>query len=700
MSGIVDINKLDKNLSKQYINFLLEEKKAREKKTWYEILCATAEVFRIKPPEKVYEKLKKDIAFSNINVTPVGVFSASITVSSLFFVLFLASFYLINDTGISLLFITLSITSFYYLYSYPDFNAQVTKIQTGDEAIKIILYMVIYLKLNPSFEGALVYATTHVKGPISSDIKKAVWDTQTGKYRTIEEALSVYMPKWVVWNEDFVRAINLLYGVLIEPTEQGRDDILKKSLDFMLNNTREKMKSYVEDITGSINILHILGILLPVMSLIMLPLVSMFLNNMVNPLLIAVGYIIVLPSLLYFVMNRILLKRPSAFIIPELSKHPDVPPKGKFYLKFFGKKISISILLVSILISILIMSYGIMHFFNLYFQLKDAPPDLKEFLLRNEATISLENILSSLSITVGVGAGIFMYFYLDSFQKIKIRNDIKNIESDFQLGLYSLGNYLSEGYPIEKSIEKSIEEYEKLGINKKPIYKMFTQLLRNIKNAGMTFKNAVFDKNYGIIHQYPSVLIEEIMGILSSAAERSAVLLGRVSKTIGNYIENLNSVENKIRELLEEVRSGIRMQASFVIPLVCAVVAALGIFILNMMVIISCELQKIEKSFGFNLFEGSESFIKDMIGGFSKMMPMTILQIIIGIYTIETVIIMSVLLNGIENGFDKVSKNYITSQNLVRAILIYSITFIICLIFFSYIITSMQSSEAIMFKCR
>ncbi|MBU5688477.1 MAG: hypothetical protein QW350_01600 [Candidatus Aenigmatarchaeota archaeon] len=698
MSKIVDIEKIDKKLSKEYINFLLEEKKSKSLSTFYEKLCNLAEKIKIKPSSKMAEKLNKDIAFSNINATSVGVFSASILVSFTFLIFSLLSLYILKDTGIALLFLSLSGFSFFYILTYPSFNAKVTKIQTGDEAIKIILYMVIYLKLNPNFEGSLVYASSHVKGPLSNDIKKAIWDTQTGKYKTIEEALSVYMSKWVVWNEDFVRSINLLYGVLIEPTEEGRENILRKALDFMLNNTREKMKVYVEDITGSINILHILGILLPVMSLIMLPLVSMFLNNMVNPIFVGVGYLIILPAILYFIMNRILLKRPSAFIVPDIKKHPDVPPKGKFYLKTFNKKIPVSILLVSIVVSFIVMSYGIIHFVNLYFELKEATPDMKESLLKKEASITFENVLSSLSITMGIGFGLYSYFYLNSFQKIKIRNDIKNIESDFQLGLYSLGNYLSEGYPIEKSIEKSIEEYEKLGLSKKPIYEMFTKLIKNIKNTGVTFKRAVFEKNYGIINYYPSVLIEEILNVLCSASEKSSVLLGNVAKTIGNYIENLNTVELKIKELLEDVRSGIKMQASFVVPMVCGIVSALGIFILNMMVVISCELQKIEKSFGFNIFEGSESILTSMVGSFSKMMPMTVLQIIIGTYTLETIIIMSVLLNGIENGFDKISRDYIISSNMIRALLVYFVVFVVSIFLFNTILSSFDSST--MFKCK
>lgn len=686
-------------LSQEYLNFLLEEKKSKELNTVYEKFCKFSEFLRIKPPKDIYEKLQKDIVFSTINATPTGVFSAaifSLIATGLTMFLFLLLF---KSVGLMLLLIILPLTIFLYIYSYPAFNAQVLKVQTGDEAIKIILYMVIYLKLNPNFEGAVVYAVSHTHGPLTTDIKKAIWDLQTGSARTIEEALSVYMPKWVVWNEDFVRSISLLYGVLIEPSEEGRENILKKSLDFLLVNTHRKMKNYVENISGSINILHVLGILLPVIGLIMFPLISMFLYDFVNPLYIGIGYTVVLPLLLYFLVKRILLKRPSAFIVPDISKHPDLPPPKTFTVKIWNQKIFVPVLHVSAIIGLLIMIYGILHFGTLYGKLSYLPDAAKEDLLKQEAKISIENILSTLSITGGIGAAVFLYFYLNSFQRIQIRNDIKNIESEFQVGLFSLGNYLSEGYPIEKSIEKSIDEYEKLGMEKRPMYFFFSGLLQNIKNSGMTFKRAIFDKERGLIRYFPSVLIEEVMQVLSSASEKSSVLLGKVSKTIGSYIEDLNNIEAKIRELLEDVRSGLRMQGSLIIPIVCAIVASLGIFILSMIMHISCELNKIEKSFGVDIFGGGSSLISELIGSFSRVMPMTVLQIIVGIYTIEIVVIISMLLNGIENGFDNTSRDHMIASTLKSALIVYFIVNITSILVFNKIIIDIIKSGGSTFTC-
>jgi hypothetical protein len=281
-----------------------------------------------------------------------------------------------------------------------------------------------------------------------------------------------------------------------------------------------------------------------------------------------------------------------------------------------------------------------------------------------------------------------LFFYLRSFQRIKIRNEIKNIESEFQLGLFSIGNFLSEGFPIEVGMQKSLEEYQKLGMQKRPVYTFFERLYANMKNFGMTFKRALFDKEQGILKYYPSVLIDEIMKILADASEKSAVLLGTIAKTIASYLENVYAIEAKIRELLEETRSSIRLQASFVVPLVTGMIGALGIFILNILRILAEKLAEIEKNLGLAFLAGQtgeggvKSFLDTMVGSFTNIVPMTVLQAIIGIYTIEVVTLFAMLLSGIENGFDNTARDWEIAQSLIKAIIVYGVVNLFALIIF------------------
>jgi hypothetical protein len=687
-------------LSKEYIEFLLEEQKTRELKTWYEKLCKFSEFLKIKPPKSIEEKFKLDIVFSALNVTPTGVFSASILVLLISLMLLLPLFALKLDTPVMLFLSFLPFIAFWYIYTYPSFRSHVVRIQAGDEAIKIILYMVIYLKLNPNFEGAVNFAVSHSKGPITEDIKKAMWDLHIGRYKTVEEALSKYTNKWVWWNEEFVRSISLLYSILLEPTEERRDATLRKALDFILTSTHNKMKSYVEDIKSPITLLHMMGLLLPAIGLIMFPMISIFMAQMVSVPQLVVAYIVFLPLANLFMINRILQKRPGAFMVPDISKHPKLPPENYFELKIGKIRIYIPILILSILIGLVIMLYGIFHFVELATNLLYPSNEIlviaeergitckipRECVLLMEAKMNVPNILASFSITAGFAAMVIIYFYLNSFQRIKIRNEIKNIESEFQIGLFSIGNYLSEGYPIEVSMQKSLEEYVKLGMEKRPMYFFFQKLFYNIKTFGMTFKRALFDPKEGVAKYYPSVLIEDIMKILSNASEKSSILLGTISKTIAKYLEDIFTIEARIRDILEETRSSIRLQASFVIPMILGIIGAMGIFILNMLRILAESLSKIQQQFGIVLFkEAGNAFVGFMnyLGiEFTKVVPMTVLQAVVGIYTVEVVTLFTMLLSGIENGFDKVARDWEIARTLAKAILIYGMVNLVALIMF------------------
>lgn len=673
-------------LQEEYAQFLLEEQIAREPKTFYEKFCKFAEFLRIKPPKILEEKLKYDIIFSSLNATPTGVLSASLL--SLFLFSFLVSFvsFMVFDIATLSFLSVLPIVLFVYIFTYPSFKAQVLRIQTGDEAIKIILYMVTYLKLTPVFEGAVNFTIAHTKGPITDDMKKAMWGLRAGKYKTVEEALGKYMPKWAVWNEDFIRSLRLLYGVLTEPTEKGRDEILRKALSFVSESTHLKMKKYVEDISSPLMMIHVMGLMLPVLGLVMFPMVSIFLHQQINIIQLVVGYVVILPLLNLFLIYRVLSKRPGAYIVPDISKHPELPKEDFFAVKVARTKILIPASLLAILVGLLVMLYGIFHFINLGISLSVATSEAKKEILRSEAEPSLTNLLSAFSIIAGFAIASISYFYLKSFQRIRIRNEIKDIESEFQLGLFSLGNFLSGGHPIEVAVSKSLEEYQKLGMQRRPVYGFFSRLLASMRDLGMTFKRALFDERYGILKFYPSVLIDNIMKILSDASEKSSVLLGTIAKTIAGYLENIYTIEARIRELLAETRSSIKIQSNFVVPLVCAMVGSLGVFILNMLRILALKLAEIERSLGLGILasgtEGFGSIIDALVGGFENIIPMTALNAIVGIYTVEVVILLSILLSGIENGFDKVARDHTTARSLIIAMAVYALVSFFAIVMF------------------
>lgn len=663
-------------LSKHYVDSLFAELRAKKPTSFYERFCKLAEALRVKPPKAVELKLKRAIVFTGLAVSPTGVCSASLLAALLLATptLLLLFLDLLNPVTF-LFFLSLPLGVAWYCYTYPSFKAEVLRVQAGDEAIKIILYMVTYLKLNPVFEGAVNFATAKVRGPISEDMRRAVWGMRVGKYRTLEQALSRYMPKWAVWNEDFVRSLKLLYGVMREVEEQKREELLRRALSFILESTHLRMRRYVEEITPSLTMIHMLGLMLPAFGIIMFPMVAIFLHQEISIFQLVLGYLVVLPLLNLFLIHRVLLRRPGAFMVPDISQHPELPKKGTFALRFGKTRLFVPSFWLALLLGIIIASYGLLHFAELGVALQLLPLEAKRERLMQEAELSLLNLSYPLSVVAGVALATTLYFHLNSFQRIRVRNEIKSIEEEFRIGLFSLGNTLAEGYPIEAAVSKSLEEYQMLGMQRRAVYGFFSKLLANIRNYGMTFTKALFDKRFGVLKYYPSVLVREILRVLAEASQKSPKLLGMVARTIASYLESVYAIEARIRELLAEVRGTIRLQASFIVPLICAVIGSLGMFILHMLRVFAQKLAELESLLGVAFGGAGFSSLMDvLVKGFENVVPMTVLQAVIGTYTVEAVILFSILLNGIEAGFDRVARDHLIAQTLSRAMLLFFLT--------------------------
>ena len=67
--------------------------------------------------------------------------------------------------------------------------------------------------------------------------------------------------------------------------------------------------------------------------------------------------------------------------------------------------------------------------------------------------------------------------------------------------------------------------------------------------------------------------------------------------------------------------------------------------------------------------------------------PTFYFQIVIGIYVVEIIYILTVMVNGIENGADNLSKSYLLGKNLIRSTALYAIISLIVMIIFNVVAT-------------
>jgi len=676
------LEKLKKEFSTYYLQFYLKEIEKSLRRNWYEKLCEISG--KILPIKFSSLKLSETIVFSGLNVLPNEVIALSILSFLVLSGISAILLFLFPDLGYFVFAIPFGIA--YILYTYPDFRAKVNKIQTNSEAIKIITYLVLYLETNPNFEAAIDFAAKRVKGIISDDLKKISWDLKTGRFSTLREALEHYIPKWLKWNENFVRTLVLLSNISYVTSSEERKTLLRKALDFILAKNLEETKVYVEQVRGPITILFFFGLLMPSLGLIMFPMVSVFLHFSVKPSYIIFGYLVVLPLFNYYLITRLISLRPGAFLIVDISKHPKLPPNNYFYFK----NVLIPIIPLSLLVFSLVSFYGFMHLGNFYVEfskyLETNPKKAEEMLKCENSIQNYRGLAASFSITLGVGLAAFLYFYLNSFQKVKIRKEVKDIEEDLPNLLVTSGNFLEAGYPIEKTVEKTIEEYERLGMKEKAGYKFYSLLRERMIKFGQNVYDALFGKD-GLINYFPSTLLEEVFRILMETARKSVRSAGTIAKTISKYLENVWQTEFRLKELLADVRGNLKMQAQYLIPIITGVVSATGIFIISLLSFLADYLSKFEKSFGITI--GISDVINVMVGDFKRVIPMTLLQAVVGVYTVIAIILMSYMLSGIESGFDRVARDYEISENLKIGLIIYFIIGISSLIVFAQVIQSM-----------
>ncbi|MEM5792907.1 MAG: type II secretion system F family protein [Candidatus Aenigmatarchaeota archaeon] len=681
----IDLKKIEEE-AKNYSPKEIKE----PKRPLFERACKFAErTLKLKASENARKKMNESIMMLDMDITPDGVFSLSILTLIVLLVGILPLFLISVSLGVLMFFIPFIVA--YIIYTYPSYLATVTKIRAADETIKVILYMVIYLRFNPQLEGALNFAAEHCHGPIGKDFKQILWGIETGRFMNINQAISSKMEKWLLWDKEFVESLNLILSITRMTTEDVRNKSLEKALSYILTSTYEKMKDYSQNLRSPITMIHSMGITFPLMGLIMFPMISIFLHDQFNPIYLAFGYIVVLPLILYFYLKRTISKRPGAFSFPDISYHPDLPPPGKYSLKMFKKKYFVPVAIVAIMVMFYVSIPGIAHFFTLaynYFSLKKNPVTFEEMWksylgkqYQPEVLFSLT--FYSLSIVWGIGLAVVIYCLGMSYQRLKIRNEIKQIEDEFQIALFNLADVLSSGIPIETALEEVSFKYKQSKMDKSPMYTFFTEMLRNMKNMGMTLERAVFDRNYGAIIRFPSKIVHDIMRIIISASTKSSVILSVATRSISDFLSKTRNIESMLKEMLEEVSSAIKLQASFIAPFICAIVAAMATFIVELLQKIAEFLASIEETFnmGGTFVHSGTVGLGETIGliKIEQVMPPTAFQLIVGIYMIEIVVILSYFGNGIRNGFDETTRNVSIGKTLFTSLILYSFLLLLAL---------------------
>jgi Flp pilus assembly protein TadB len=287
--------------------FKIFKRKEKKRLTWFEILARlSGKILKANPDENTRKEMESAISFTGLRVTPQDVMGLVV----LDLIIFVGVAVVLAISGLmplvgSMFIAALGIGLAYYFLRYPVNLLKSYRIRASSQVVLAVLYMVVSMRISPNLENALRFASANISGPLAWDMRRLIWDIEMKKYYSASHALTDYIAKWKSENEEFAESLRLIRDSLTHPS--GRSEaILNEALEVILEGTKTRMKHYAQELSMPVTIIHMMGIILPVMGSIMAPLAAVFLAEMVRPEYFVIGYDIVLPLFLIWFINSIL----------------------------------------------------------------------------------------------------------------------------------------------------------------------------------------------------------------------------------------------------------------------------------------------------------------------------------------------------------------------------------------------------------
>ncbi|MBI2655349.1 hypothetical protein HYX06_02900 [Candidatus Woesearchaeota archaeon] len=661
--------------------------------TWYEKLCNLSEkTLKIKPDAKRAAEIQEAIEITHLGITPAGAVSFSYLmpiVVAVFGSLF--AFVVFNSMFFVFLFLIASLLMIKPFGRLPEFMANNWRLKASNQMVLSVFYTVTYMRHTSNLEKAIEFASQHLAPPLSLDLKKVLWDVETEKYSSVKESLDIYLETWKKWNIEFIEAFHLIESSLYEGDEARRLNALDKALDVILDETYEKMLHYAHNLQNPITMLHMLGIILPILGLVILPLVVSFMQE-AKWYHLAVIYNLLLTVTVYYLGKNILSRRPTGYGDTDISEeNPELKKYKNILVKLGNKEIQITPLIISIFVGSLFLLIGLSPLLWHVVGLPDfgiGGEDLTTSCSRRFCFLEYRSdkaggeigpyglgaSLASLFVPLSIGLAVGIYYRMRSKNIYKIREKAKQLELEFAAALFQLGNRLGDNLPVEIAVGKVASVMEGT------ISGSFFQLVSlNIRRLGMSIEKAIFDPAHGALAAFPSNLIESSMKVLTQAIKKGPLIAAQALTNVSRYIKEIHKVNERLKDLMADVISSMRSQIKFLTPAIAGIVIGITSMITSILGKLS---QQIPQTIGAGGSEGTSSALLDIFG---VGIPTYYFQVIVGVYVVQITYILTVISNGVENGADKLTEKYQLGSNMIRSTVLYIVISAIVMIMFNYI---------------
>jgi hypothetical protein len=573
--------------------------------------------------------------------------------------------------------------------------------------VQAIFFVVTFMRHTSNLELAIRFAAEHLLPPLSLDMKKVLYDVEIGQFDSIQDSLEAYLQTWRQYNPEFIESMHMIMGSLLEGDEKRRVELLDKALDIMLTETYEKMLHYAHNLKSPITTLHMLGVILPILGLVILPLVVSFMDS-VRWYHVAILYNIALPIGVYYLAKNILSTRPTGYGESEAGLE-----ESKAGIQLGKTRINVPPLAASIVIAVLLLTVALIPIIvHAASPLRDwciEPGGDKFFyaITTNQTGFKADNCgksgwplmewrqstsqspdlvgkiigpyglgASTLSIFFPLAAGIAigLYYKMRTKGLLEKRERIKKLEDEFAAALFQLGNRLADGMPAEAAVGKVAEVMENTVSGT-----FFDVVSNNIRKLGLGLREALFHPRIGAVTLFPSAVIESSMKVLTESIRKGPLIASQSLQNVSRYIKEIHQVNERLRDLMADIVSDITSQINFMAPAIAGIVIGITSMITSILGKLTGQIGKLSSE-GGGLAGGTQ--LGPILSMFGDGIPTYYFQLVVGLYVVEIIIILSVMSNGIENGADRLGERSAIGKNVMRSTLLYcGIAMVVMIIF-------------------
>ncbi|MDO8647874.1 MAG: hypothetical protein Q7R70_05690 [Candidatus Diapherotrites archaeon] len=524
----------------------------------------------------------------------------------------------------------------YFVQNFPLEEAKTEQVKALTFVPEIMGYLIMSMKLVPNLEKAVEFAAEHGHGKICDDFKVLLWDLELGNFNTLSEGLDELALRWGKYSTEFKESLMMVRASVLEDTEAKRYAMLDKTMTNLLESVKTKMEQYARDLSQPSISLFYLGVLLPLILIIILPVGSAFSGQpLARTELLIFVYNIVIPIMaLVFALN-VIKKRPPTYEPPKIpDNHPLLPPKWQ--MEFGGLKADLR----AVIALVLIVGFGLslfLHFFGLGIPSIDGTaaslcimPGLEKsgpcFLADKTPEFALKKSgnkpANYFSVEEPAVEGTLYAKYRQTSEDTELAralvlkeqfkffsqpsNDtspqtlVFGILLTLSLCLFIFFYYSNiykrkiqlDAIRIESEFKEALYILaSRMGENKPiedamkhvrdflPKYKVSTEVfgrtVHNIEVMGMPLNEAFFDQTYGSLKDNPSSMVKSAIRLVVDSVQLGVEVASRTIASLSMQLANQDKVNQNLKVLVSDVSQMMRLMSTMVGPAILGVTVSL-----------------------------------------------------------------------------------------------------------------------------